>query len=225
MRFLISANFNKLWYHYSDHDSVEVNPSPSHQDPLGVYLFPASFIPKGHWENFKFKYEITLKPKLNVLDLGAINAKKAIEIADKAGYPFESDMVNSADMPHRAKVGAQLWIHLKDKLRRNPSAFTKTLRNIGYDAVFDDIHAIHLDEVQMILLNPAKIARVRLIKHGIIAAAKYDHIDFKPSAGAKASAKRGLELRKEFGRGGTSIGVESVSKHSPQNVLSGYLLK
>jgi len=207
MRFLISANFNKLWYHYSDHDSVEVNPSPSHQDPLGVYLFPASFIPKGHWENFKFKYEITLKPKLNVLDLGAINAKKAIEIADKAGYPFESDMVNSADMPHRAKVGAQLWIHLKDKLRRNPSAFTKTLRNIGYDAVFDDIHAIHLDEVQMILLNPAKIARVRLIKHGIIAAAKYDHIDFKPSAGAKASAKRGLELRKEFGRGGTSIGV------------------
>ena len=52
-----------------------------------------------------------------------------------------------------------------------------------------------------------QLPRVRLIKHGIIAAAKYDHIDFKPSAGAKASAKRGLELRKEFGRGGTSIGV------------------
>ena len=36
---------------------------------------------------------------------------------------------------------------------------------------------------------------------------KYSHINFKPPSGAKAEAKRGLAWRREFGRGGTSIGV------------------
>jgi capsid protein len=36
---------------------------------------------------------------------------------------------------------------------------------------------------------------------------KYAHIDFKPSEAIAAEAKRGLEWRAEFGRGGTSVGV------------------
>lgn len=39
------------------------------------------------------------------------------------------------------------------------------------------------------------------------AAKKYDHIDFTPPKGVRAAAKRGLEMRKEHGRGGTAIGV------------------
>jgi len=34
--------------------------------------------------------------------------------------------------------------------------------------------------------------------------AKYSHIDFTPPQGARESAKRGLELRREHGRGGLS---------------------
>jgi len=36
---------------------------------------------------------------------------------------------------------------------------------------------------------------------------KYSHIDFKPPQGARDEAKRGLEWRREHGRGGTEVGV------------------
>lgn len=36
---------------------------------------------------------------------------------------------------------------------------------------------------------------------------KYDHINFRPPSGVKSEAKRGLAWRREFGRGGTAIGV------------------
>ena len=36
---------------------------------------------------------------------------------------------------------------------------------------------------------------------------KYDHIDFKPPAGVRAEAKKGLEWRDEYNRGGTMVGV------------------
>lgn len=38
-------------------------------------------------------------------------------------------------------------------------------------------------------------------------AEKYDHIDFTPPSGVKAEAKKGLEWRREFGRGGTAVGI------------------
>lgn len=38
-------------------------------------------------------------------------------------------------------------------------------------------------------------------------AAKYDHIDFTPPSGVRAEAKKGLEWRREFGRGGTGVGI------------------
>lgn len=39
------------------------------------------------------------------------------------------------------------------------------------------------------------------------APAKYKHIDFKPPEGVRKAAKRGLEMRKKHGRGGTAVGV------------------
>jgi len=38
-------------------------------------------------------------------------------------------------------------------------------------------------------------------------AAKYDHIDFMPPAGVRSEAQKGLDWRREFGRGGTEVGV------------------
>lgn len=41
----------------------------------------------------------------------------------------------------------------------------------------------------------------------VFAAAKYDHIDFTPPKGVREAAAKGLEMRAEFGRGGTEVGV------------------
>jgi len=38
-------------------------------------------------------------------------------------------------------------------------------------------------------------------------AGKYDHIDFKPPAGVREEAQKGLDWRSEYGRGGTAVGV------------------
>ena len=38
-------------------------------------------------------------------------------------------------------------------------------------------------------------------------AARYDHIDFKPPAGVREEATKGLAWRSEYGRGGTAVGV------------------
>lgn len=37
--------------------------------------------------------------------------------------------------------------------------------------------------------------------------ARYDHIDFTPPAGVREEAAKGLEWRREYGRGGTAVGV------------------
>ena len=37
--------------------------------------------------------------------------------------------------------------------------------------------------------------------------AKYDHIDFRPPQGVQDEAAKGLEWRREYGRGGTEVGV------------------
>ena len=38
-------------------------------------------------------------------------------------------------------------------------------------------------------------------------AAKYDHIDFSPPAGVRSEAQKGLDWRREYGRGGTEVGI------------------
>ncbi len=56
---------------------------------------------------------------------------------------------------------------------------------------------------------PADAIQVSATMNVIEAAApeKYKHIDFKPPEGVRKAAKRGLEMRREFKRGGTMVGV------------------
>ncbi len=60
----------------------------------------------------------------------------------------------------------------------------------------------------MLLPSQVLIAQLQVesaIAHlTLIQAAKYDHIDFTPPEGVQNAARRGLELRKEHGRGGMS---------------------
>lgn len=49
---------------------------------------------------------------------------------------------------------------------------------------------------------------------------RYDEIDFKPPAGVRDEAKRGLEWRREHGRGGTQVGVARARDLSNGKTIS-----
>ena len=51
-------------------------------------------------------------------------------------------------------------------------------------------------------------------------AARYDHIDFTPPAGVKSEAQKGLDWRREFGRGGTAVGVARARDLSNGTTIS-----
>lgn len=49
---------------------------------------------------------------------------------------------------------------------------------------------------------------------------KYSHIDFKPPGGARREAEYGLKLRREYGRGGTAVGIARARDLSNGETLS-----
>jgi HK97 family phage prohead protease len=50
--------------------------------------------------------------------------------------------------------------------------------------------------------------------------AKYDHIDFTPPSGVREEAQKGLDWRKEFGRGGTAVGIARARDLSNGTTIS-----
>ena len=51
-------------------------------------------------------------------------------------------------------------------------------------------------------------------------ATRYDHIDFTPPAGVRSEAQKGLDWRREFGRGGTAVGVARARDLSNGTTIS-----
>ena len=51
-------------------------------------------------------------------------------------------------------------------------------------------------------------------------AAKYDHIDFSPPSGVREESQKGLDWRREYGRGGTAIGVARARDLSNGTTIS-----
>lgn len=56
----------------------------------------------------------------------------------------------------------------------------------------------------------------------IIASApeKYSHIDFKPPEGAANAAAKGLKWRREYGRGGTPVGIQRAKQLKNRQTIS-----
>jgi hypothetical protein len=44
-------------------------------------------------------------------------------------------------------------------------------------------------------------------ERALVRSSKYSHIDFTPPAGVREEAAKGLAWRREFGRGGTAVGI------------------
>jgi HK97 family phage prohead protease len=51
-------------------------------------------------------------------------------------------------------------------------------------------------------------------------AARYDHIDFTPPSGVREEAQKGLDWRREYGRGGTAVGVARARDLSNGTTIS-----
>jgi hypothetical protein len=73
------------------------------------------------------------------------------------------------------------------------------------------IPACEGSNVQIVKFSKENIDEYEKLYHEkLLAFGKYDDLDFKIPSGVKSSAKRGLELRKELGRGGTSVGLSTA---------------
>lgn len=65
-----------------------------------------------------------------------------------------------------------------------------------------------------------KVENGRWVKKESMTEMAYDSIDFKIPESVKNNAKRGLELRKKFGRGGTNVGVSSARYLSQKDTIT-----
>jgi len=58
------------YYHVSDHPKTpRAHPSPKHNDPVGVFLFPKGHNVEVEWSTKKYRWDAKLKPGLKLLPL------------------------------------------------------------------------------------------------------------------------------------------------------------
>lgn len=150
----------EFWIHYSKEDLVKIKYDTNHRDPVGIYLFPKDFEPNDFWKKFKNKFMIYLKDNIKVLDLSKITIEMAEKIVSENFPELFEELEKRLYSPYY-KPGEALYKLLRDHF--NPKRQNIIYRNLGYDAIFDDIKAIHNFEIQLILLTPGLISKIEKI--------------------------------------------------------------
>lgn len=148
------------WLHFTKKPYIKLNPKPLHGDPVGIYLFPESFDPETpFWSRMGYKFVVKLKPSAKVLDLAKLSGKEALVLARKlvGGEPHRADQFLTPGPDRWESPGNRLWEALRQHFGRKQASWNTALQRAGYDAVFDDTRAIHIAEVQLIVLNPKVI--------------------------------------------------------------------
>lgn len=153
------------WNHMTDVPYLKINPDPSHSDPLGLYFFPASFQPNSHWAKKPYRFTMILKPDARVLDLAELDEEGVYRLVAGAGERANAQFVASIEQypaTREHELVDRAWGILQSFYARRGAAFNKMLRDLGYDAVFDDTGSIHSSEVQLLVLDPRVMARVSM---------------------------------------------------------------
>jgi len=154
------------WVHYSQEPFVKIRPKQLHQDPAGIYLFPEKFDPEGGWWKFRYKFLVRLHNVRKVLDLAKLSEKESVDLYEKLVPPEARELkpgdFRATDHANRMWEGLLRYFIL-GRGRPGPGAWNKALRDMGYDAVFDDTGAIHSSEVQMLVLDPTKVKVVEMV--------------------------------------------------------------
>jgi hypothetical protein len=157
------------WVHYSDHEMLTIRAKslrddPSgivrttsfHNDPIGIYFFPEGYRSQtSMWAKMKYKYIVTLKPDARVLDLPRVSDDEVDRMLSAFGaterFYADPDWTRSLEGEKKIK---RMWEIMRDQPRIH-AKWNKSIRNLGYDAVFDDAGIIHNAEpIQLIVLNP-----------------------------------------------------------------------
>jgi hypothetical protein len=153
------------WVHYSNHEFLSVHPKAFHSDAAGIYFFPDHVKPDASmWHQKTYKYVVTLKPETRVLVLPDIpDAMLDRLVANMEVTKFFDDYITRYPPENRIKKIKMAW----EMIRTNSpsgwgtgkgSRWNKVLRDLGYDAVFDDSAIIHFAEpIQLLVLNPRVI--------------------------------------------------------------------
>jgi hypothetical protein len=139
----------------------------------------------------------------NTLD----NAPSIVAHTDPIAVAAEDDSVDIPTDAEAVRLADELTLH---KIARCEHGRVNECPKCGVERVrgvlVDEAGAPVLDENG----DPKwKIAWRAIDSQKVAAEApkKYSHIDFTPSKGAREEAQRGLDWRKEHGRGGTEVGV------------------
>lgn len=154
------------WVHYSEFPDIKINPKQFHQDPAGIYLFPDNFVSMGRWERMKYKFMVKLKRNLNILDISKLSLEQCLEILRKlipADQWSEVTVLEARDFRDAFWEVMKNYFVLSQSGPFSKAAWNKALREIGYDAVFDDTGSIHSAEVQLLVLDPTAVKIVERI--------------------------------------------------------------
>jgi hypothetical protein len=149
-----------VWVHYATEPYIKINPHQRHQDPAGIYLFPEKFDTKGQWRMFPYKFRVTIEGLRDILDLSKLSEKESVDLYEKL-VPENDRELRPTDF-RRTDPANIMWDGVRNHFvlgrgRRGVGAWNKALRDLGYDAVFDDTGAIHVLEVQLLVLDPTKV--------------------------------------------------------------------
>lgn len=159
------ADWGDEWVHYSSHPMLTVNPKPFHMDPLGIYFFPASHNPpQAMWHQKPYRYYAKIRPDAHILDVGHITPEQIQQIVAAAGITDEYNDYTTRYPPKDIKKAFDMaWELLQRKffISHRLATFNKVLRDLGYQAIFDDTGAIHSVEPQLLVLDRRIIAAVR----------------------------------------------------------------
>jgi len=156
-----------------------------------------------------------------MLPTGQDDAEEASDDAAPAApveVAQEPNIVNESDMT--AEVGDEPEEVVDPPADKEAIRLAEEMTQYGVDRCehgrVNECHKCGVERVRGVLLGPnGKPAGWKIAWRAIggvesVAAAKpkkYDHIDFTPPAGVRDEAQKGLDWRKEHGRGGTAVGV------------------
>jgi hypothetical protein len=158
---LFEADLPQRWIHYSDTPMLTLNPKGFHQDPLGIYFFPADFVSRyAIWNEKAYKFTVALKPNARVLHYGAITDQELDQLLTLTGAKENLEASIQRYPPKNHKdVLDRAWSSMRDHyMRQVPAAWSKAIMQCGWDAIYDDTGAIHTAEPrQLLVVNPRVI--------------------------------------------------------------------
>lgn len=164
-----------LWFHFSRVPKLGVNPSPSHRDPYGIYMFPKRWVvnhdlAKNHaFFGMPYVFVLRIRPGARMLDLGAMTREQAVGVLTSMGL---QDRVPLLDAPSRyggTTVGAIFWQILDQFLepqRGANGAWNALFRKAGFDGCIDPgTAAVHSNEPdQALVFSPTSLEVVEVIE-------------------------------------------------------------